>query len=124
MTGNLGPAVRITGTTLVNAARPVDLDPLYHLRPDPGHGQPLATLTVAATDNAEDLPCTDREDDFLNWDAPGRQAPTDEEAVVMCQGCPIFAECSDYATRARPFGVWAGVVYGREEQNGGLEVQQ
>lgn len=54
--------------------------------------------------------CHGREDEFT-----GDDLPSDEWAEKACAGCPVFAECRDYAVKARPsHGVHAGVVYGRE----------
>lgn len=111
-------------TTLASAARPIEPDPLYYLRPELGHGSNLATLTAASEQHSGVLPCTGRADEFTGWDAPGRSAPTDEEAIDMCHGCPILEQCHAYATLAEPFGVWAGKVYGRDEQNGGIDPEE
>lgn len=43
--------------------------------------------------------------------------PTDREAALMCSLCPVFEPCEVYTAVARPaWGVWAGVVKGRELQ--------
>ena len=35
---------------------------------------------------------------------------TEETAIAICGGCPVFDECDTYASEFRPpAGVWAGV---------------
>jgi WhiB family redox-sensing transcriptional regulator len=35
----------------------------------------------------------------------------DRAAKAICAGCPVKAECADYAIRARePYGVWGGLT--------------
>lgn len=51
------------------------------------------------------VPCR-RTDAELWW--PQQQIGA-VEAVALCRGCPVLAECDGYAVAARePWGVWGG----------------
>ncbi|MFC4906616.1 WhiB family transcriptional regulator [Actinomadura gamaensis] len=48
-------------------------------------------------------------DAFVPEPVAERQARMDV-AREVCEGCPVWAECLDYALRVRPsYGVWAGL---------------
>lgn len=60
--------------------------------------------------------CAGKSELYTNYDDPRNlmDTPTDEEAELMCSGCPVFLKCDTYAQVAHPaFGVYAGKVYGR-----------
>lgn len=53
--------------------------------------------------------CLNREEEFR-----GDTLPTDEEAALMCAGCPSWGKCDLYRKLAHPaWGVYAGHVQGR-----------
>ena len=60
--------------------------------------------------------CAGKSELYTNYDDPRNlmDTPSDEEAELMCAGCPLLALCRDYADKAHPaFGVYGGVIYGR-----------
>lgn len=50
---------------------------------------------------------------FAGADEPGQTVATirkQREAVEICRGCPVLAECRDHALRTNElFGVWGGL---------------
>lgn len=74
-------------------------------------GRPLRALHVELLDAGA---CVGR--DPTAWFPPGRPASNREgrerqtaEARRLCAGCPVTAECLEYAIRAGcEFGVWGG----------------
>ena len=57
-----------------------------------------------------DRNCEGRGEEFS-----GDDLPTDEEAQLMCAGCPMMKLCESYRTEAHPsWGIWAGKVQGRK----------
>ena len=58
--------------------------------------------------------CASDPDLWTGYDRDGVPIPTDEEAQIMCAGCPVFDLCAEYARLANPaIGVHAGKVYGK-----------
>lgn len=50
----------------------------------------------------------------MDIDNPG-WVPSEGEAILMCNGCPVFDLCKRYDEAAQPkFGVWAGKMRGEE----------
>lgn len=94
---------------------------LDYLLPKKGSQESLEALTDAVDeDNKLDTPqrnCYGKEDAYRDYDDPKNLAgvPTDFEARLACEGCPIFDLCADYLEKGRPaFGIWAGQVQGRD----------
>lgn len=82
-----------------------------HLRPKPGTGRLLLSLTVAMR-NATPK-CEGRSDEFTGFDTP----PTPQQAEDMCSGCPLLKVCQEYGEAAKPYGVWGGRIYTEEEDD-------
>lgn len=54
---------------------------------------------------AEKRRCADRPDLYVDY----ASAPTADEAELLCQGCPFYQLCQDYADSTKPaWGVWGG----------------
>lgn len=70
-------------------------------------------LSRAATD--EGANCLGRMDEWaVGSEEGGDTLPTDRQAQLMCSGCPILQQCSEYAEVKHPsWGVWGARVYGR-----------
>lgn len=94
---------------------------LDYLLPKKGSQEALDALQDAVdADNELDQPqrnCYGKSALYSNYDDPKNLGgvPTDEEAQLMCAGCPLMKLCKTYGTTARPaFGIWGGKLYGRE----------
>lgn len=92
-----------------------------YLKPRKATQEALDDLQEAVDeDNKKDEPernCAGKAGEFTNYDDPRNlyDRPTDRIAKIMCEGCPLFKLCKDYARAAKPeWGVWAGKVYGKE----------
>lgn len=54
--------------------------------------------------------CADNPGPYIDYDE--EFPPTKQEAYMMCNGCPMLAECARFATAYKPeIGVWGGEVY-------------
>lgn len=64
---------------------------------------------ISLVDSGDGFPCLGMADDFVDYSV----APSNEDAEIMCFGCPIFDLCDDYASQvSRPsWGIWAGRVW-------------
>lgn len=40
----------------------------------------------------------------------GHTGPQTEEALAVCQTCPVITECREYAIHFESFGVWGGMT--------------
>lgn len=91
-----------------------------YLRPREGSQEALDELSDAVDeDNKSGNPqrnCAGKSELYTNYDDPRNlmDVPTDEEAEIMCAGCPLLELCGDYADKAHPaFGIFGGRVFGR-----------
>ena len=65
--------------------------------------------------DADPVPCTQTPNLFFPEDIPDKTMR--EFAILtaksLCQTCPLFDDCFDYATKAgEPHGIWAGTLPG------------
>jgi len=57
--------------------------------------------------------CINKTDEYIDY--PEEETPTQEEAQLMCFGCPVRALCKQVAREADvTYGVWGGEVYNEQ----------
>lgn len=58
----------------------------------------------------QDPNCANNPGPYIDYDE--ENPPTKRQAYLMCNGCPMLAECARFATAYKPeIGVWGGEVY-------------
>jgi hypothetical protein len=58
----------------------------------------------------QDPNCANNPGPYIDYDE--ENPPSKQQAYIMCNGCPMLAECARFATAYKPeIGVWGGEVY-------------
>ena len=97
----------IRGYKILGDAKPEKQYSVEYLKLTTDSAKALHNLRKSVAENGAN--CVGRADEFS-----GDTLPSDREAMLMCGGCPSFAQCDIYAKLAHPaWGVLAGRVYGR-----------
>jgi hypothetical protein len=72
-------------------------------------------LQVGLKDNS--TPCLEASDDAIEiYSGRLSHLVDQDEAEMLCAGCPLLKQCYDYAVAAdEPWGIWGGINFSKEE---------
>lgn len=69
-----------------------------------------AARSLQSKMESDDPNCANNPGPYIDYDE--ENPPSKQHAYLMCNGCPMLAECARFATAYKPeIGVWGGEVY-------------